>query len=240
MRHHADEQDDADDAAPDHPEHAVGVVLRDAREPAVEPGEETAGRAMAVLQHQHAQRRRQRQRDEPRDDDRDRDRHRELPVELAGEPAEEGDRHEHGAQRQHDRDDRARHLAHRLDRGVARRQLVLAHVPLDVLQHDDRVVDDDADREHHAEQRQRVDRVAEHVEAGERPDQRDRHRDERDHRGAPALQEQEDDEEHEQHRLGERLHDLGDRHFDEARRVVRNRVGQAFRETSARARRRGS
>ena len=183
---------------------------------------------MAALQHQHAQRRRQRQRDDPRDDDRDRDRHRELAVELAGEPAEEGDRHEHGAKRQHDRDDRSRHLAHRLDRGVARRQLVLAHVPLDVLQHDDRVVDDDADRQHHAEQRQRVDRVAERVEAGERSDQRDRNRDERDDRGAPALQKEVDDEEDEQHRFGERLHDLGDRHFDEARRVVRDRVGQAL------------
>ena len=160
----------------------------------------------------------------------DRDRHGELPVELAGQAAEEGDRHEHRAQRQHDRDDRSGHLVHRLDRGVARRQLVLAHVALDVLQHDDRVVDDDADREHHAEQRQRVDRVAEHVEAGERPDQRNRHRDERDDRGAPALQEEIDDEEDEQHRLGERLHDLGDRHFDEARRVVRDRVGEALRE----------
>ena len=183
---------------------------------------------MAALQHQHAQRRRQRQRDESRDDDRDRDRHGELAVELAGESAEEGDRHEHGAKRQHDRDDRARHLVHRLDRGLARRELPFAHVPLDVLQHDDRVVDDDADREHHAEERQRVDRVAERVEAGERPDQRYRDRHERDDRRAPALEKEIDDEEDEQHRLGQRLHDLGDRHFDEARRVVRNGVGQAF------------
>ena len=34
-------------------------------------------------------------------------------------------------------------------------------VPEDVLQHDDRVVDDEADREHHRQQRQRVDREAE-------------------------------------------------------------------------------
>ena len=43
---------------------------------------------------------------------------------------------------------------------VARREPV-RDVALDVLDHDDRVVDDDADREHEAEQRQRVEREAE-------------------------------------------------------------------------------
>jgi hypothetical protein len=37
--------------------------------------------------------------------------------------------------------------------------VLLAHDALDVLEHDDRVVHDDADRQHHAEQRERVDRV---------------------------------------------------------------------------------
>ena len=36
-----------------------------------------------------------------------------------------------------------------------------AHVPLDVLDHDDRIVDDDAGGEDDAEERQRVDREAE-------------------------------------------------------------------------------
>ena len=44
---------------------------------------------------------------------------------------------------------------HRLDRGVARRQAVL-DVVLDGLDDDDGVVDDDADRQHQAEQRQVV------------------------------------------------------------------------------------
>jgi hypothetical protein len=35
---------------------------------------------------------------------------------------------------------------HRLDRGLARLGTFLLHDALDVLQHDDRVVDDDADR----------------------------------------------------------------------------------------------
>ena len=38
-----------------------------------------------------------------------------------------------------------------------RRQAFLGHDALDVLDHHDRVVDDDADRQHHAEQRQLVD-----------------------------------------------------------------------------------
>ena len=45
-------------------------------------------------------------------------------------------------------------LVHRLVRRVARRH-ALGDVALDVLDHDDRVVDDDADRQHQAEQGER-------------------------------------------------------------------------------------
>ena len=67
-------------------------------------------------------------------------------------------------------------LGHRAPRRLARVDVLVAHVPLDVLEHDDRVVDDDADREHHAEQRQRVDREAEQVHARERADRATRAR----------------------------------------------------------------
>ena len=50
--------------------------------------------------------------------------------------------------------------AHRLARRLARRQPFLGHDALDVLDHHDRVVDQDADREHHREHRQHVDREA--------------------------------------------------------------------------------
>jgi hypothetical protein len=40
-------------------------------------------------------------------------------------------------------------------------QVLLVHDAFDVLQHHDRVVDHDADGQHHAEQRERVDRIAE-------------------------------------------------------------------------------
>ena len=93
-----------------------------------------------------------------------------------------------------------RHLLHRLERRVLRRQAVL-DVVLDRLDHDDRVVDDQADRQHQAEQRQRVDGEAEQREQCERADQRDRHGEQRNQRGAPALQEQEDDDDHQHQRL---------------------------------------
>ena len=51
--------------------------------------------------------------------------------------------------------DRPGHLVHRLARGLARRQPVLEPA-LDVLDDDDGVVDDDADGQHQAEQRQVV------------------------------------------------------------------------------------
>src|SRR3712207_8831316 len=53
--------------------------------------------------------------------------------------------------RSRDGDQRPADLVHGLVRGVPRRE-AFAQVALAVLDHDDRVVDDDADREHEAEQ----------------------------------------------------------------------------------------
>ena len=49
---------------------------------------------------------------------------------------------------------------HGADGGVVRREAVL-DVALDVLDHDDGVIDHDADGQHEAEERERVDREAE-------------------------------------------------------------------------------
>jgi hypothetical protein len=76
---------------------------------------------------------------------------------------------------------------------VVRRQALL-DVVLDRLDHDDGVIHDQADGQHQAKERERIDRKAEHREERERADERDRHGDERNQRGAPALQEDEDDE----------------------------------------------
>src|SRR3546814_4619163 len=73
--------------------------------------------------------------------------------------------------------------------------MLLVHNALDILDHDDRVFDEDADREHHAEQGEHVDRETEHPEAKARARQRDRHDHGRNHRRAPILEKQEHDEE---------------------------------------------
>ena len=125
--------------------------------------------------------------------------------------------------------DRARHLLHRLDRRLLRRHAVLdvVHHRLD---HDDRIVDDDADGEHEAEQREHVDREAEHREEDERADERDRHGHQRDQRRAPVLQEDEDDDDDEHDRLEQRVDDLGDALGDRQRGVERDEVFHVARE----------
>jgi len=55
-------------------------------------------------------------------------------------------------------------------------------MPVDVFDHDNRVVDDEPDREHEAEQREHVDRIAERVHHGKGRDDRHRDRDGRDER----------------------------------------------------------
>ena len=54
-------------------------------------------------------------------------------------------------------------LAHAGDRGLHRR-LAALEMPMDVFHHHDRVVDDEADGEHHGEQRQEIDGIAHQVE----------------------------------------------------------------------------
>ena len=94
------------------------------------------------------------------------------------------------------------------------------HHALDVLDHDDGVVDDDADRQHHREQRYGVGGIAHRQQHREGADQADRHRDRGDDRGAEAAEEQEhhDHDQHEGH--DQRLQHLVNRVADEGRRVV--------------------
>ena len=106
-----------------------------------------------------------------------------------------------------------------LTRGFARRQAG-GDVALDVLDHDDGVVDHDADRQHQAEQRQVVQREAEQRHEEERADQRDRDGDDRDDGGAPGLQEQDDDQHDQEDRLADRLLHRLDRLLDELGRIV--------------------
>jgi hypothetical protein len=104
--------------------------------------------------------------------------------------------------------------------GLLGRQAFLAHHALDVLDHHDGVVHQQADGQHHAEHGQRVDREAEGRQHAEGAEQHHRHGDGRDQRGAEVLQEQVHHQEDQHHRLDQRLHHFLDRDLDEGRGVV--------------------
>ena len=112
---------------------------------------------------------------------------------------------------------------------------IFFHQPLDVLDHHDRVVDQQADRQHQPEQGQRVDREAGDVEHRERAEQHDRDGDRRDQQRAPVLQEDEHHDDDEDDRLDQRLHDLLDRQLDEVGGVVGVGELRALRENSPQA-----
>ena len=234
-----------DEAHADHPRRHAAVEIRERLEAAVEVVEEPADRPGEAihqaglglldmrqgmgLQQQRRHRRRQRQRHEGRDRGRGGDGDGELLVEGALQAGDEGRRQEHRDQHQRDRDQRAADLVHRLVRRLLGRH-ALCQVALDVLDHDDGVVDHDADRQHQAEQRQRVEGDARRRHDREGPDQRDRDGEDRDDRRAPGLQEQDHDNDDQDHGFEQGRDDGVDGGLDEGRGVVDDRVVEARRE----------
>ena len=79
--------------------------------------------------------------------------------------------------------------------GLGNRQIRLfLDDALDVLDHDDGVVDHDADRQHQRQQRNGVRGIADRQHDGEGADDRNGHGDQRDKRGAQFAEEQEHDD----------------------------------------------
>ena len=175
---------------------------------------------VSTTQQHHAQAGCQRQRHHTGDHHGNRNRHRELAIQFPRQATQKSDGHKHRRQCQHDGHHRASHLVHGLHRRVMCADAFLAHNALDVFQHHDGIINHNADGEHHAKQRQCVDRVPQQHQPGESADQRYRHRHERNQRGAPILQKHKHHQEHQRHGLGQRLHHLAYRHFDKARSVV--------------------
>jgi hypothetical protein len=101
---------------------------------------------------------------------------------------------------------------------------LLLHHPLDVLDHDDRVVDDDADREDEREERDGVGAVANEQQHREGSDDRHRHGDHRDDRRPELAEEDEDDEGDEREGFDERVRHRLDRGLHENRGVVDDQV----------------
>ena len=92
--------------------------------------------------------------------------------------------------------------------GFPGRATFLLDQPLDVLDDDDRVVDEEADCQHHSKQGESVDAEPGDAHHSESAQQHDRDGDGGDEGRADVLQKQEHDEEYEDHRLEEGLDDL--------------------------------
>ncbi len=92
-----------------------------------------------------------------------------------------------GAQHERNGNERAADLIHRLDGGVSRREAGL-QVSFDIFHHHDRVVDDDADREHEPEEREIIQREPKRRHDGKGADERHGNREDRNQRRPPGLQ----------------------------------------------------
>ena len=102
--------------------------------------------------------------------------------------------------------------------------VLLLDEAVDVLQHDDRVVDHDADRQRQRQHRQHVEREAHEPDQAERGDDRRRDGDGGDERRAQVRQEQQHDERRQNRPDDEVFLDVVDRRFDELRRVADDRA----------------
>ena len=166
----------------------------------VEPDEEGFGAGVepvfTLLAHEQlgGEHRRDGERREGRDQHGARDDEAELAEQAPGRALHEDDREEDGDQRDRGRDhgeeDLLRSVDTRLEGGHA-----AFDADVDVLGHHDGIVYHKADREHHGQHREDVDREAGQVHQEEGADERDRDDDARDERHAPVAEEEEDDDE---------------------------------------------
>ena len=165
------------------------------------------------LEQVGAHHRRERPRDHQRENERHAHRHRELAEQQSDIAAHQEQRNEHGDERERDRHDGEADLAGPLHRRVVRREALL-HMPHDVLDLDDGVVDHETDRDRQGHQREVVETVAHFVEHREGADQRQRHGDGRDNGRPETTQEYEDHHDDERNRQQQRELHVGDRCAD--------------------------
>ena len=157
------------------------------------------------LQEIGGEHRRDQSRDGEADQHRGDDGEAEMLEELAGDARHQADRQEH----RDDRHGRGDHREADLVGGVDRRligALAHPHVADDILDLDDRVVDQHAGDQAQREQAEAVQREAHHVHEPEGRDRRERDCERRNEGGPPVAKEQEDDEDGEHRALDHRLH----------------------------------
>ena len=201
----------------------AAVPIGNSVENAVDHPDEAAAQHLPA-QQQRAHHRRQRDRDDAGNDHRTRQGESELAEQRPGDPAEKADRGVDGGERQGHRDHRTRDLAGADQRRLGRGPTLL-DVPVNVLDDDDRVVDDEPDRQDHGEQGQEVEAEAQGCHDGPGADQRQRDGDDRDHHAAQAAEEQKDHRDDNGDGRGQRRSDLADRGPNEQ---GRNRRQRAF------------
>ena len=195
----------------------VVVAFRQPVEERVDDVREARPRG-ATRQQLRGEHRRQGQRDQRGEEHGGRDREAELPEELADGALEEGHRHEHRDQHGGGCDHREADLAAAVHRRDQRRFATL-HASVDVLEHDDRIVHHEADREHETEQGENVDRESHRCHHQERRDDRHGDRERGDQRGAHVAEEQVDHHQHQHQRDDQRDQHLLHRFLDEYRAV---------------------
>jgi hypothetical protein len=205
-------------------------VIDDVRKVAREPRFQRSGQPAVVSALDRSCARQKRIRQRRRDDDghsqRGQQRHDVRERERRQQPAFDAGQTEDRQEDQHDddrrEDDRSADLERRFadDLGsgqllAGRLALVLAQTPHHVLDVDDRVIDERADRDRHAAERHGVDAGAERAQRQHGRGQRERHRGQRDRGGAQIGEEQQHHDDHQNAAVAQRRDDVVDGDFDE-------------------------
>ena len=172
------------------------------------------------LEDRGAEGRGERQREEGREQDRYGHRHGELAIDGANRAAGKCHRNEHGRQNQRDTNDSTGNFVHRLARGFLGGKPFFGHDTFDVFDHHDGVIDDDTNRQNHAEHGQHVDGKPCHIHDGKGAEQGDWGDDGRDQRIADLVEEDEHHEENEDHCLDQRGDHFFNRYTDKRRGIV--------------------
>ena len=177
-----------------------------------------------MFQQHHTQSWRQSQRHDARHNHRNRDGDRKLAVQFTRQATEKANRNKHGRQHQHNRNHRASYFLHGLDRGFAGTQALFMHDSLNVFQHHNGVVHHNTNGQHHAEQGQCVNGIAQQVQTSKRTQQGHGYSQNRNQRGAPVLQKHIHHDEHQNHRFNQCFYHFANRDFHKTCGVIRHRI----------------
>src|SRR5215472_2277347 len=193
------------------------VTVRHAGEQAIEPVKKPAQQASAGFlrpQQKRGQRRAQTERVKRRQEHGDGDGDRELLVQPSRNAWYEGGRHKHGREHQGDSNYRRGDFFHGFERGGFGSQTIL-YMALDRFHYHDGVVHHQANRQHQAKKRKRVDGETKQRKDSEGAHQRDGHGQQGNQGRAPALEKQIDHQDHQRNRdqqgYNNLLHSLNNR-----------------------------